>query len=53
MATEDRNIPPQAQAFMAERAEATLVSVAASHAVGVSRPRDVARLIGEAVRATA
>ncbi|MEU6449435.1 alpha/beta hydrolase [Streptomyces sp. NPDC046979] len=53
VATEDRNIPPQAQAFMAERAEATLVSVAASHAVGVSRPRDVARLIGEAVRATA
>ncbi|MFG2545331.1 alpha/beta fold hydrolase [Streptomyces sp. NPDC048594] len=53
VATEDRNIPPQAQAFMAERAEATLVSVAASHAVGVSRPREVARLIGEAVRATA
>ncbi|MZE69652.1 alpha/beta hydrolase [Streptomyces sp. SID5789] len=53
VATEDRNIPPQTQAFMAERAEATLVSAAASHAVGVSRPGDVARLIGEAARATA
>lgn len=53
VATEDRNIPPQAQVFMAERAQATVVSVPASHAVGVSRPGDVARLIDEAAQSTA
>ncbi|WP_399894945.1 alpha/beta fold hydrolase [Streptomyces sp. BBFR51] len=53
VATEDRNIPPQAQTFMAERAKATTVSVSASHAVAVSRPGDVARLINEAAQATA
>jgi pimeloyl-ACP methyl ester carboxylesterase len=52
VATEDKNIPPQAQTFMAERANATAVSVSASHAVAVSRPGDVARLINEAARAT-
>lgn len=50
--SEDRNIPPQAQAFMAERADATAVNVSASHAVSVSHPADVARLIDEAARAT-
>ncbi|MEU4613658.1 alpha/beta hydrolase [Streptomyces umbrinus] len=53
MATEDLNIPLQTQTFMAERAKATAVAVAASHAVGVSRPGDVARLINEAAEATA
>lgn len=53
VATEDRNIPAEAQTFMAERAEATVVSVSGSHAVGVSRPGDVARLIDEAAQATA
>ncbi|MET9353093.1 alpha/beta fold hydrolase [Streptomyces sp. NPDC006617] len=53
VATEDRNIPPQAQTFMAERAKATVVSISASHAVSVSRPADVARLINEAAQATA
>lgn len=53
VATEDRNIPPQAQTFMAERAQATVVSVSASHAVSVSRPGDVARLIHEAAQASA
>jgi pimeloyl-ACP methyl ester carboxylesterase len=53
VATEDQNIPPQAQTFMAERAKATIVSVSASHAVSVSRPGDVARLINEAAQATA
>ncbi|MFJ3671141.1 alpha/beta fold hydrolase [Streptomyces sp. NPDC090106] len=53
VATEDRNIPAQAQIFMAERAKATVVTVDASHAVAVSHPGDVARLIAEAVRATA
>ncbi|MEU1231411.1 alpha/beta hydrolase [Streptomyces sp. NPDC005828] len=52
VATEDRNIPAQAQIFMAERAKATVVTVDASHAVAVSRPGDVARLIDEAVQAT-
>lgn len=52
VATEDRNIPPRAQTWMAERAGATVATVAASHAVGVSRPTEVARLIDEAARAT-
>jgi hypothetical protein len=37
---------------MAERAKATVVEVSASHAVGVSRPGEVARLIDEAAQAT-
>ncbi|MDT0401396.1 MULTISPECIES: alpha/beta fold hydrolase [Streptomyces] len=53
VATEDRNIPPQTQTFMAERARAKVVSVTASHAVSVSHPGDVARLIDEAARAAA
>ncbi|MFD6188707.1 alpha/beta fold hydrolase [Streptomyces sp. NPDC060275] len=53
VATGDRNIPPQAQTFMAERAKAAVVTVSASHAVSVSRPADVARLIDEAAQATA
>jgi pimeloyl-ACP methyl ester carboxylesterase len=51
--TEDMNIPPQVQEFMAERANATVVSVSGSHAVAVSRPGDVARLINEAAQAPA
>ncbi|MEU2289061.1 alpha/beta hydrolase [Streptomyces sp. NPDC013178] len=47
----DRNIPPQAQTFMAERAQARTVNVDASHAVSVSRPDAVAELIMEAVQA--
>ncbi|MFD5625845.1 alpha/beta fold hydrolase [Streptomyces sp. NPDC127072] len=53
VATEDLNIPPRTQTFMAERAKATSIAVAASHAVGVSHPVDVARLINEAAQATA
>ena len=53
LATEDLNIPLQTQTFMAERAKATAVAVTASHAVGVSLPGDVARLINEAAEATA
>jgi pimeloyl-ACP methyl ester carboxylesterase len=53
VATEDRNIPSQTQTFMAERAKATFVSVHASHAVSVSHPGDVARLVNEAAQATA
>ncbi|WP_043724396.1 alpha/beta fold hydrolase [Nocardia asiatica] len=46
----DKNIPAQAQRFMAERAGAVTVEVAASHAVSVSRPDVVGDLI---VRAAA
>ncbi|MEV8089646.1 alpha/beta fold hydrolase [Streptomyces nigra] len=49
----DRNIPAQAQIYMAERAGASVMKVSASHAASVSRPGDVARLIDEAAQATA
>ncbi|MFJ4624384.1 alpha/beta fold hydrolase [Streptomyces sp. NPDC088812] len=52
VATEDRNIPARAQNYMAERAGATAVAVAASHAVSVSHPGEVARLINTAAQAT-
>jgi len=48
VAAEDCNIPAQAQTFMAERARARIVKVRASHAVSVSRPDDVADIIGKA-----
>lgn len=51
--TEDRNIPPAAQRFMAQRAHAHTVEVRASHAVSVSQPGAVARLIERAAQATA
>ncbi|WP_079053428.1 alpha/beta fold hydrolase [Streptomyces phaeochromogenes] len=50
VATEDLNIPPQAQTFMAERAKAHTVEVRASHAVSVSHPKDVADIIERAAR---
>lgn len=53
VATEDQNIPQETQIFMAERAKATRVTVTSSHAVSVSRPGDVARIINEAAQATA
>jgi len=46
--TEDRMIPPPAQRFMAERAGATVVEAAGSHAVYVSRPEAVAALVEQA-----
>ncbi|MGW1798300.1 alpha/beta fold hydrolase [Streptomyces sp. NPDC001984] len=52
VATEDRNIPSKLQTFMAERAEAHTVQVRASHAVSVSRPDAVARIIEDAARST-
>jgi len=48
IATEDRMIPPSAQRAMAQRAGATTVEVAASHAVYMSRPHAVAALIRQA-----
>ena len=48
VATDDRMIPPPAQRFMAQRAGATVVEVAGSHAVYVSQPDAVAGLIARA-----
>jgi pimeloyl-ACP methyl ester carboxylesterase len=50
---QDLAVPAQAQRFMAERASSHAVEVDASHAVTVSRPDVVARLIDEAASATA
>lgn len=43
--TEDKMIPPAAQASMAERIGATVSETSGSHAVYVSRPKVVAELI--------
>src|SRR3954463_2419157 len=51
VATEDRMIPPPAQRFMSERAGATIVEVAGSHAVYISQPAAVASLITRAAKA--
>jgi pimeloyl-ACP methyl ester carboxylesterase len=50
IATEDLNIPPKAQKFMAERAGARTSEVRASHAVSVSQPGRVAAVIKDAAR---
>ena len=48
VATEDKMIPPPAQRFMSERAGSTVLEVAGSHAVYVSQPNAVAKLIEKA-----
>ncbi|MFD4633490.1 alpha/beta fold hydrolase [Streptomyces sp. NPDC058284] len=54
VADADRAINPDVQRFGARRAGATTVEVeGASHAVAVSRPKEVADLIRDAVRGTA
>lgn len=53
IATEDRNIPPKAQRWMAARAKAHTVTVHAPHAVATSSPRAVADLLDRAARAVA
>ncbi|HEY1505666.1 MAG TPA: alpha/beta hydrolase [Stellaceae bacterium] len=45
VATSDKMIPPDAQRFMAKRAHATVVEAKGSHAVYVSHPQVVAKLI--------
>ncbi|MBV1854365.1 alpha/beta fold hydrolase [Catellatospora tritici] len=52
--TADKNIPPQAHAFMAQRAAAkeTVVVDGASHVVMVSHPDQVAKVIENAAAAT-
>lgn len=51
ISTEDLNIPPAAQHFMAKRAHSHTTEVRASHAVAVSRPDIVTRVIEQAARA--
>lgn len=53
VATTDRMIPPAAQQFMAKRANATVSEAAGSHAIYVSKPDVVARVIEEAASAHA
>ncbi len=48
IASDDRMIPPRAQREMAKRAGAQMVEAAGSHAIYVSRPDEVARLITQA-----
>jgi pimeloyl-ACP methyl ester carboxylesterase len=50
IATEDRMIPPAAQRFMANRANATQIEAVGSHAIYVSRPEAVATIIETAVK---
>jgi pimeloyl-ACP methyl ester carboxylesterase len=50
--TEDLNIPIAAQRFMAERAGSHTTEIKASHAVSVSQPEAVTRLVKQADRAT-
>ncbi|MFF5455353.1 alpha/beta fold hydrolase [Streptomyces sp. NPDC012950] len=50
--TADKNIPPAAQQWMARRAGSRVTEVDASHAVAVSRPVVVTRVILAAARAT-
>jgi len=52
VASDDRMIPPPAQRAMAERAGAKVTEAAGSHAVYVSKPADIARLIEQAAEAS-
>jgi hypothetical protein len=50
IATDDKMIPPPAQRFMPKRAGSTVVEVAGSHAIYVSQPGAVAKLIEDATK---
>src|SRR5437867_2118782 len=50
VATDDKMIPPPAQRFMSKRAGSTVVEVAGSHAIYVSQPDAVAKLINTAAK---
>jgi pimeloyl-ACP methyl ester carboxylesterase len=52
LGTQDKAIPPALQRFMAERADATIVEVAASHVSFLSQPEAATQLILQAVEAT-
>jgi pimeloyl-ACP methyl ester carboxylesterase len=53
LGTEDKAIAPALQRFMAERANATIVEVPASHVSFVSQPEAATQLILQAVEASA
>ena len=53
LTTEDRMIPPAAQRTMSQRADSTVVEVAASHSVYVSQPDAVVSIIKQAASALA
>jgi pimeloyl-ACP methyl ester carboxylesterase len=50
VARNDRIIPPAVERFMAQRADATTVEVASSHAVPAAHPAEVANFILTAAR---
>ena len=50
VATDDKMIPPPAQRFMSKRAGSTVVEAAGSHAIYVSQPEAVAKLIETAAK---
>lgn len=52
VATRDRNINPALERSMARRAGSETIEVAASHAVYLSKPNEVARLIERAAKAS-
>jgi pimeloyl-ACP methyl ester carboxylesterase len=52
VARNDRIIPPAVERFMAQRAHATTVEIASSHAAHVAHPAAVADLILTAAQAT-
>jgi pimeloyl-ACP methyl ester carboxylesterase len=52
LGTQDQAIPPALQRFMAERANATIVEVAASHVSFLSQPEAATQLVLQAVEAT-
>ncbi len=51
VSSNDQMIPPQAEAFFAQRMKATTITLPASHAVMVSEPDKIADLIMKAVEA--
>ena len=50
LSEDDRQIHPEGQRWMAERMGAAILSLSASHASLVSRPRETAHLIMETAR---
>lgn len=51
VATDDKMIPPDAQRFMSKRAGSTVAEAKGSHAIYVSQPEAVAKLIEKAAQA--
>jgi pimeloyl-ACP methyl ester carboxylesterase len=52
VATRDRNINPDLERSMAKRAGSETIEVPGSHAVYLSKPNEVARLIERAAKAS-